>query len=107
MHADRRRLIGCLEDCLRRVMVNVRRATRSRLGELKRLPNVIENGTVLLKLVVMLHTDEIFIRRTTLTTLAITLVKTGFVTLIHYLESDPYSIVWIIPLLIFLIFSIG
>ncbi len=66
---------------------------------------MIENGTVPLKLVVMLHTDETFIRRTALTTLAITLVKTGFATLIHYLESDPYPIVRIIPLLIFLVFS--
>ena len=53
----------------------------------------------------MLYTDETFIRRTALTTLAIAVTTAGFATLIHYLEPDPYPIDRVIPLVMLLIFS--
>ena len=53
----------------------------------------------------MLYTDEKFIRRTALTTLAISVVSAGLATLVHYLESDPYLIDRVLPPLMFLVFS--
>lgn len=53
----------------------------------------------------MLHTDETFIRRTALATLAIAVITAGLATLIHYLEPDPYLMDLVIPLLMLLIFS--
>ncbi|NEQ46586.1 MAG: GGDEF domain-containing protein [Leptolyngbya sp. SIOISBB] len=53
----------------------------------------------------MLHTDETFIRRTALTTLAIAVISAGLATLIHYWEPDPYLIDLVIPPLMFLVFS--
>ncbi|MEO0869934.1 MAG: GGDEF domain-containing protein [Cyanobacteria bacterium J06642_11] len=53
----------------------------------------------------MLYTDETFIRRTALTTLAIAVITAGLATLLHYLEPDPYLMDRVIPPLMFLIFS--
>ncbi|MEM6713765.1 MAG: GGDEF domain-containing protein [Cyanobacteria bacterium P01_C01_bin.147] len=53
----------------------------------------------------MLQTDEIFIRRTALTTLAIAAISAGLAALIHYLEPDPYLIDQVLPLLMLLVFS--
>ena len=53
----------------------------------------------------MLHTDEKFIRRTALVTLAIAVISAGLATLVHYLESDPYLIDRVLPPLMFLVFS--
>ena len=53
----------------------------------------------------MLYTDETFIRRTALTTLAIAVLLAGFATLIHYLEPDPYPMNLVIPPLMLLISS--
>ncbi|MEM0981502.1 MAG: diguanylate cyclase [Cyanobacteria bacterium P01_H01_bin.58] len=53
----------------------------------------------------MLHTDETFIRRTALITLAIAVISAGLATLIHYLEPDPYPIDRVLPPLLFLVFS--
>lgn len=55
---------------------------------------------------VMLHTDETFIRRTALATLAIAVMSAGSATLIHhYLEPDPYLMDLVLPPLMFLVFS--
>ncbi|MEL6321650.1 MAG: GGDEF domain-containing protein [Cyanobacteria bacterium J06626_14] len=53
----------------------------------------------------MLHTDETFIRRTALATLAIAVISAGLATLVHYLEPDPYLIDRVLPPLMFLVFS--
>lgn len=53
----------------------------------------------------MLLTDETFIRRTALATLALAVITAGFATLIHYSEPDPYPIDLVLPLVMLLVFS--
>ncbi len=55
---------------------------------------------------VMLLTDETFIRRTALATLAIAVLAAGLTTLVHhYLEPDPYPMDLVAPPLMFLVLS--